>query len=304
MPIPIEWLAGGWQPLGRCQIGGDVYLMDGCAISISDREAKFGFTGALISGTTSAGVPIALYQVQVSIDPTIVFEAIISTAEIVLIVADITLEMFVTVTNVVVVVTPGITLTGTSAKDTLTGGAGDDTIQGVGGIDLLRGGDGNDLIYAGSLANPNSAGNANMYGDGGNDTLYGGSTGFNKLNGTNDTLLGIGEQDLLFGGSTTGSTSSVDTFVLGNINTSYYLGSNDYAAINNFDPLKDKIQLGGPSSAFSTRYTIDNSIAGVSSIYYIDPVTSAQNLVARVNTATPLTISASYFIQGPGTIIL
>jgi hypothetical protein len=206
--------------------------------------------------------------------------------------------------NDVVIVPLNIVTPGTTGKDTISGGTANDLIQGGGGIDLLRGFDGSDLIYAGSQANPNSAGNANMYGDAGNDTLYGGGTGLNKLNGTNDTLLGVGEQDVLYGGSTTGSTSSVDTFVLGNINSCYYLGTNDYAIINNFDPLKDKIQLSGASTAFSTRYSINNSVAGVSSISYIDPITSVPNLIAKVNTATPLIITNSYFIQAPATIIL
>jgi RTX calcium-binding nonapeptide repeat (4 copies)/Calx-beta domain len=199
------------------------------------------------------------------------------------------------------VITPG-----TSAKDTINGSAGNDLIQGGGGIDLLRGFDGNDTIYAGTLANPNSAGNSNMYGDGGNDTLYGGGTGLNKLNGTNDTLLGVGEKDNLVGGSTTGATSSVDTFVLGNINSSYYLGNgnNDYATISNFDPLKDKIQLSGPSGNFGTNYTIDNSVSGISSVYHVDSTNGSLDLVAKVNTSTPLTIGGSYFIQAPATIIL
>ncbi len=92
MPIPTEWLAGGWTPLGRCQIGGAVYLMDGCAISISDREAKFGFTGALVSGLTSAGVPQAFYQIEVAVDPIVVLEAIVSTSGGVVIVADLILD--------------------------------------------------------------------------------------------------------------------------------------------------------------------------------------------------------------------
>jgi hypothetical protein len=80
MPIPIEWLAGGWKPLGRCQIGGGVYLMDGCAISISDREAKFGFTGALVSGSTG-GVPTALYQIDVDLPAAIALEAEVVSAD-------------------------------------------------------------------------------------------------------------------------------------------------------------------------------------------------------------------------------
>jgi hypothetical protein len=78
MPIPIEWLAGGCQPLSRCQIGGTTYLMDGCAISISDREAKFGFTGALVSGSIGTGV---LYQVDIDLPATIVLEAEVVSAD-------------------------------------------------------------------------------------------------------------------------------------------------------------------------------------------------------------------------------
>jgi hypothetical protein len=57
-------------------------------------------------------------------------------------------------------------------------------------------------------------------------------------------------------------------------------------------------------ATFSTRYSINNSVAGVSSISYIDPITSVHNLIAKVNTAIPLVISGSYFIQAPATIIL
>jgi hypothetical protein len=73
MPIPTEWLSAGWPLLSRCQIGGDVYLMDGCALSISDGEATFGFTGAMISRTVG-GVPTAIYSIEVDIEPEIVFE--------------------------------------------------------------------------------------------------------------------------------------------------------------------------------------------------------------------------------------
>ncbi len=81
MPIPTEWLTSGWPLLGSCQIGGDRYLMDGCAISISGGEAKFGFTGALISkGGTAVinGVPTTVqvpqYQVIQNFETGIRFE--------------------------------------------------------------------------------------------------------------------------------------------------------------------------------------------------------------------------------------
>lgn len=69
MPIPIEWLNNGWPLLGRCQIGGDSYLMDGCVLSISDGTAKFGFTGALVS---KGGVP--QYQVVQNLSAGVIFE--------------------------------------------------------------------------------------------------------------------------------------------------------------------------------------------------------------------------------------
>jgi Ca2+-binding RTX toxin-like protein len=210
-------------------------------------------------------------------------------------------DVSVTVASVCAV---GSTIVGTTGKDTINGGVNNDIIYGNGGIDLLRGFACNDTIYAGSASNPNSAGNSNMYGDGGDDTLFGGGTGLNKLNGTNDTILGVGEKDYLYGGTTTGATSSVDTFVLGNINSSYYLGNgnNDFASIYNFNVLKDKIQLTGPIANFSTNYQIDNSTAGVVLLYFNNAGT--WDLVAKIYVSTPLVITGSYFIQAPATIIL
>lgn len=54
MPIPNEWLAAGWPLLARCQIGNDLLMMDGCAISIEDGTAKFGFAGALVASNGNA----------------------------------------------------------------------------------------------------------------------------------------------------------------------------------------------------------------------------------------------------------
>jgi hypothetical protein len=87
MPIADEWLAAGWPILGQCQIGGNTYLMDGCALSISDGEAKFGFTGALVSlgaVVDVGGIPTLVqqsqYQVTIELESSIVFEATISSA--------------------------------------------------------------------------------------------------------------------------------------------------------------------------------------------------------------------------------
>jgi hypothetical protein len=81
MPIPIEWLANGWPLLSRSIIGGNTYLMDGIVLSIADGEAKFGFTGALVSAGSTAiinGVPTAVqipqYQVIQNLSAGVVFE--------------------------------------------------------------------------------------------------------------------------------------------------------------------------------------------------------------------------------------
>jgi hypothetical protein len=81
LPIPTEWLANGWPLLSRANIGGDVYLMDGCAISIQDGMAKFGFTGGLVSkGVTVnvGGVPTVVqmpqYQIVQNSAADVVFE--------------------------------------------------------------------------------------------------------------------------------------------------------------------------------------------------------------------------------------
>jgi hypothetical protein len=91
MPVPDEWLSNGWPLLRRCSIGGDVYLMDGCAVSITDDEAKFAFTGALVSRSV-AGVPTALYSIEVEVEPEILFEAIITTGLAAIVVGDLVLE--------------------------------------------------------------------------------------------------------------------------------------------------------------------------------------------------------------------
>jgi hypothetical protein len=85
LPIPDEWLAGGWPLLRRCQVGNDIYLMDGCAVAISDGEAKFGFTGALISKGSSVlvnGVPTIvqqpLHQAVISVGADVIFDMVVT----------------------------------------------------------------------------------------------------------------------------------------------------------------------------------------------------------------------------------
>lgn len=81
MPIPTEWLANGWPLLSQAIIGGNTYLMDGIVLSIAHGEAKFGFAGALVSGSATVnigGVPTVVqvpqYQVVQNLDAGVVFE--------------------------------------------------------------------------------------------------------------------------------------------------------------------------------------------------------------------------------------
>ncbi len=87
LPIPTEWLAAGWPLLARCTIAGNTYLMDGIAISIADREAKFGFTGGLVAGSTNVlvnGVPTTvpqpLFTIGVDLTASLITEAITTKA--------------------------------------------------------------------------------------------------------------------------------------------------------------------------------------------------------------------------------
>jgi hypothetical protein len=75
MPIPEEWLANGWPVLAKCQIANDVWLMDGCALSIEQGQAKFGFTGALVS--RGGVVP---YVITTEINADLVLEVSVTTS--------------------------------------------------------------------------------------------------------------------------------------------------------------------------------------------------------------------------------
>jgi hypothetical protein len=79
MPIPDEWLAAGWPLLARSRIGGSVYLMDGCVVSIADGIAKFGFAGSRVGeyamvGGIPVGLPISLFNILSDLELGIVAE--------------------------------------------------------------------------------------------------------------------------------------------------------------------------------------------------------------------------------------
>lgn len=174
------------------------------------------------------------------------------------------------------------TINGTNGNDSNLNGteSADISIFGLGGNDYIHGNGGDDIIDAGT-------GNDTVFGDDGNDTILG-RNGADDLHGGegndviwaeagNDTLTGVlssewnagqGEIDFLIGGS------GADQFVLGDSFEAYYdddssfgLGTEDYAQITDFNPLEDQIVLHGSSS----EYVIgDSGISGVSGlgIYY------------------------------------
>ena len=134
------------------------------------------------------------------------------------------------------------------SNDTEIGGSGDDTLNGNFGSDTQLGDDGNDLLigdfdfdnqFRASRSFGFSNGNDVQIGGNGNDTLRSGA-GEDTLNGTGDSF-GRGEVDELTGGS------DADTFVLGDRQTAFYVGQNDfdYALITDFEASQDTIELNG-----------------------------------------------------------
>ena len=147
-------------------------------------------------------------------------------------------------------------------NDTEIGGNGNDTLNGNFGSDTQLGGDGNDLLigdfdfdnsrFGASDRFGFSNGDDVQIGGNGNDTLTGGS-GDDKQNGTG-VNLGVGEIDELTGGSDS------DTFVLGDRQTAFYVGRNnfDYALITDFEASQDTIELNGEASNYVIAPTTDS----------------------------------------------
>jgi Ca2+-binding RTX toxin-like protein len=162
-------------------------------------------------------------------------------------------------------------LYGGDDSDQLNGDAGRDKLYGEFGEDFLYGGSGDDILYGGFAGDKlmGDAHNDKLDGEAGEDFLYGGS-GKDTLSGGlhNDHLFGGSGKDYLIGGDGsdyldganfygagngigTGSESDslaggegTDTFVLGNINNVYYLGTG-HASITDFTLGTDKIQIKG-----------------------------------------------------------
>jgi hypothetical protein len=105
-----------------------------------------------------------------------------------------------------------------------------------------------------------------------------------------NTLLCVGEYDTLVSNI---FIANQNTFVLGNDNTNYYVGSGniDYASISNYYA----IQLNGSAA----DNTVSN-IAGVFPIYRLTPTGSY--LIAKVCTSIPLNLGDGFSIVGIGTL--
>lgn len=188
-----------------------------------------------------------------------------------------------------------LNLSGTINNDKFAGGAADDNINGGAGNDKITGGDGNDSLFGDSN-------NDLINGGRGNDFVFGG-TGSDRIFGDegDDALIGVdavvdkgfGEIDLLTGGD--GS----DRFLLGDPQETFYSdndintsGISDYALIADFNYWEDTIQLSGSISS----YSLGESPTGLTAGTAIFRNESSSELIAIVQSAIDLNLSASYFI--------
>jgi Ca2+-binding RTX toxin-like protein len=176
---------------------------------------------------------------------------------------------------------------GTTGDDAIAGMSASDKIEGLGGNDTISGSTGDDIIYAGSASDPNTAGVATIFGDGGYDTIYGGAE-YNILNGSNDSLMGVGERDTLIG-----NPFASNLFILGTGANSYYASSGniDYVSIPNFTSGIDSIQLAGSTDDYLLTFA-----NGVNSLFVIQGAST--DLIAKINTATPLSLGIDFSFPG------
>jgi hypothetical protein len=99
-------------------------------------------------------------------------------------------------------------------------------------------------------------------------------------------LRGVGEQDTLIGGG----AGSTNTFYLGGINGSYYVGSGnaDYASIVNFDPENDAIELAGSAANYQIEFANN-----VNSIYRL--TATGRDLIGILPLSVILSLDAPCF---------
>lgn len=156
-------------------------------------------------------------------------------------------------------------VTGTQNRDNIDGNAANNVLNGLGGNDGVFGRGGNDILFGG-------AGTDFVTGDEGNDIL----------NGTDSTARGRGEVDDLEGG--TGN----DRFIFGDRSGSFYKfnGDSDSVGVRDFST-GDVIQLG-----LGETYRAVSRPGGFS-LFVVTG--GANDLVARVNTTTPISLPTGNF---------
>lgn len=186
-------------------------------------------------------------------------------------------------------------------------GAGNDTVRSGDGNDEFYGDDGKDIVYGGN-------GKDKLDGGDGQDTLHGNSDN-DTLNGFfgNDSLRGGRGNDLLvgcpdfnrqdFSGVIPGEIDTLnggvgrDTFVAlytYDDNNPLTAGTTDYVLIQDFNPNQDFIQLTGSKTNYFLAPSPDGLPRGTA--IFVDKPTNAQDeIIAIVENASSLSLSASYF---------
>ena len=198
--------------------------------------------------------------------------------------------------------TANLTITYTDANNgTVSNGTTFNTIERT----RIATGSGNDVIILTASTAGNTFAPANeVYAGAGNDQVTGGNS-VDRLYGQagNDTLVGVnassatpglGEVDYLSGGA------GADRFILGDAANIYYddrntttSGDNDYAAIADFNPLEDTIQLKGSAS----DYRLELNARGTATNLYVDkPGSEPDELIAVLENVSGLTSSAPAFV--------